>query len=182
MKDIIGQLQSFPTGEIAYGRSLVNAPPLNLMVEGMGNVATPVSVHELRKLIKFARDERIKNAGTDWLSLPRMPTWFISADHVGTDSEEWAVYVKHAAETAGEYLGFGQHSTGITTALQGLYIWEEESLWRNFCKRNESGQIGILLIIFESAYEEGEIAIGYKNKDMFFQPAMAASSLFMIAA
>ncbi|KAK3935411.1 hypothetical protein QBC46DRAFT_271860 [Diplogelasinospora grovesii] len=172
LRDLMAAMSSVPTGEIAWGTGLgpdtFVAPEIDVL--GLGPVSTPLEDHQLDSLRSFARETRINEIGTEWLSVPRNPTWLISGNQITCGNPQWKAYLSELVSKARENLGLGDRV--LKTRLHGLYVWEKGSLWRNYhCTTHEKSRVGTLLIILNGGYTGGEVAIGAGHKDVYFEPA-----------
>jgi len=172
-------LATFPTGEIAFGAPLRAMPSPLICVNGVGCVDPPLSPTTRSDLRDFAHNLRLESWGTDWVGLACPPTYFVGAKHLRITNLDWATYVRGLVEKAADFLGFRGSSNHrhIASRLNGLYLWEPHSLWRNWnIPSDDPSKVATLLIILNQDYTNGEVAIGYGAQDMLFLPAENESS------
>ncbi|KAL2015064.1 hypothetical protein VTK56DRAFT_6416 [Thermocarpiscus australiensis] len=170
LHSIVHRLETFPTGEVACGTELVDIHLPNIEITGVGVISPPFDKGQLKGLKAFAKELRAKAFGIDWQEIQRTPTWTIPGSGIKIDDRGWDKLLDRLAGTAGEYLGFG--TAKFTPRLHGLYLWEKGSVWRDYHNQyHDPIRVGSLLIILNRDYKGGEVAVGFGDKEMFFDPA-----------
>ncbi|KAH6617617.1 hypothetical protein F5144DRAFT_596579 [Chaetomium tenue] len=72
--DIVRDLASFPTGEVAHGAELINIPLLDIEVLNKGVLRYPYDLGQLAKAKEFAKQLRDYRTGIHWEKIKRTPT------------------------------------------------------------------------------------------------------------
>ncbi|KAK3375643.1 hypothetical protein B0T24DRAFT_204759 [Lasiosphaeria ovina] len=184
LKDIIKTLDDIPPGEIAYGATIPDAAIPKITVNGFGELdpsSLTLGSADLDRLIQRAKELRIKAMGSEWMEIPRTPTWLFLSNYLKIDDKAWDCYVNQIADKSGKFLGFKANK--LVPILHGMYLWEENSIWRCYhSRREEPSRVGTLLVMLNNDYEAGGIAVGYENKDLFFDHAPESQNHFFIAS
>ncbi|KAK0733023.1 hypothetical protein B0T26DRAFT_745117 [Lasiosphaeria miniovina] len=184
LRDIVKTLNDIPPGEIAYGAPIPDAPIPKITVDGFGELdpsSLTLGSADLDRLIQRAKELRIKAMGSEWMEIPRMPTWLFLSNYLTIDDKAWDCYVNQIADKSGKFLGFKANT--LVPILHGMYLWEENSIWRCYHSRREDpSRVGTLLVTLNNDYEAGGIAVGYENKDLFFDHAPESQNHFFIAS
>ena len=74
--NIVKDMVSFPTGEVAYGAELANLPSPDIEVLNIGVVKYPYDNSQLDDVKEFAKQLRDKRSGIDWEQIGKTPMWY----------------------------------------------------------------------------------------------------------
>ncbi|KAK3347254.1 hypothetical protein B0T25DRAFT_584277 [Lasiosphaeria hispida] len=182
---VIKVLKEVPVGAIAYGGGLKSCPLPAIEIEDFGVLNLPVSNEQLEKLKVHGRRFRSKDCSSSWRNCyPKEPTWIFLARYVTINDPRWDEFLQDLVNKAAEYIGLGHKRSKIYAVLSGLYLWDQNSLWRSYSPNiDEPDRAGTLLVTLNKDYTHGGIAMAYgSTKDVFFDPAKAEEDQFFIAS
>ncbi|KAK4113010.1 hypothetical protein N656DRAFT_638205 [Canariomyces notabilis] len=171
-QNIVDRLKRVPTGRLAYGAWFEYNQVCDIDIDGESVLRFPFNADQVARVKDFVRHY---TGTTGWEQALRSPTWYIAGKHVTVRDPSWDAYLRMLRQAAGEYLGFSDLSR-FRIGLHGLYLWERESLFRDYHnKRCDPSRVATLLIILNRDYTGGDIAICHSDggNGMLFSPASA---------
>jgi hypothetical protein len=188
-QNIVDRLKRVPTGRLAYGAWFEYNQVCDIDIDGESVLRFPFDADQVARVKNLVRHY---TGTTGWEQTLRSPTWYVAGKHVTIRDPVWDAYLRMLRQAAGEYLGFSDLSR-FRIALHGLYLWERESLFRDYhkwaylasvpssllltgpSKRCDPSRVATLLIILNRDYTGGDIAIRHSDggNGMIFSPASA---------
>ncbi|KAK0708670.1 hypothetical protein B0H67DRAFT_557097 [Lasiosphaeris hirsuta] len=182
---VINALREVQPGAIAYGRGLKSCPLPAIEIQGFGVLNLPTNNEQLERLRAHARQLRSKDWSSSWRNCyPKEPMWMFLSRYIAINDPRWDEYLRNVVNQAAEYLGLGHKRGKVHAVLSGLYLWDRNSLWRNYSSSiDEPDRAGTLLITLNKDYTDGGIAVAFGNtKEVFFDPAKAEEDQFFVAS
>ncbi|KAA1079297.1 hypothetical protein PGT21_006957 [Puccinia graminis f. sp. tritici] len=170
-------------GSFAAWEALPTTPPAGLSVDGVGQIAMPLSEGQIRELIAKAHQAPYGHRSETLVDLSVRNTWEINGNQLSFLDPAWQGYLLKLSKTVASKLGI---MGPIRAELYKMLIYEKGAMFKAHTEKllfvdgdsteKIPGMFGTLIICLPSAHTGGEVLVRHNHASMILRTSDATQS------
>ncbi|KAK4463495.1 hypothetical protein QBC42DRAFT_337508 [Cladorrhinum samala] len=174
-KDILDGLDSIDNpGTFASSRPIAKLPSMRLVVDGIGEIKTPLGEEQAREMIAKSRQAPYGKGSETIVDTSVRNTWEMDASEFSFQDPKWSEFVESLCRTVAEDLGI---HTPIRAELYKMLIYEKGAMFKAHTDTEKiPGMFGTLVICLPSAHEGGDVVAKHLGETKTFKTSIHQQS------
>ncbi|KAG5999712.1 hypothetical protein E4U54_001704 [Claviceps lovelessii] len=162
------------SGSFASFGVLPDSPPADLSVDGVGEIALPLSESQARQIIAKAHQAPFGKGSATIVDTAVRNTWELDPEHFTFGNPAWPAFIRNVCARVAVDLGI---DAPITAQIYKMLIYEKGAMFKAHTDTEKiPNMFGTLIVCLPSAHQGGEVVVKHCGQKKTFRTSEASQS------